>query len=388
MLSNNTQTIDYSQLGASAGLKFLGPIRGILPTGPNGVPAFNTLANSPLSDPNLAARIISYNYTLYTQGLSSNVSCNYAPLSPVQVYGLNPYTIQYNGSCDGLGQADVLNNVLQFITPNSNHGLMFWACKSPPTTPELSYFIYLNGRANYATEIGNITCTVSPVQPAIFPLTYQSVQNTFSSTTPTVLGTVNFSRFIDQSVTALGGLVAEAQNQQSNLVAESVITFGAKYYNLPEDNQDPRYLQLYEAMIQGVIEYLVYIMRFSSLTPLLIIVPQATYARFLISTGTGRPASCNRTVNGTFTYSVLGWSVKLEHIGFLLPITIVNLASFVIMILAIIVTKPASYDSDPLDPKALVLAEHYFDAKDVKGWKDRVTYRDRPNQGEQDLNQS
>jgi len=339
-----------------------------LPIGPNGVPAFDTLTSSPLSDPNMAPRIISYNYTLYTQGLNSNVNCEYAPLSPVQAYGLvpvNSFAIQYNGSCEGFGQADVLTNVPQFITPNSNNGLMFWACKSPPSAPELSYFIYLSGRANYATAFGNITCTVSPVQPAIFPLTYQSVQNVFSSAAPVVSDATDFSGFIDQSVTAFGGLVEEAQSQQSNLVVESIISFGAKYYNLPEGSQDPRYLPLYQAMVQGVIEYL------------------ATYARFLISTGGDRPASCNRTLTGTFTYRVLGWSVKLDHIGFLMPITIVNLASFFIMILAIIGTKPVSYDSDPLDPKALVLAEHYFDTNDVEGWKDRVTYRDRSNRADE-----
>jgi hypothetical protein len=42
---------------------------------------------------------------------------------------------------------------------------------------------------------------------------------------------------------------------QANLVAESVITYGVKNFNLPPYNQNPEYLRLYEAMIQGILDY-------------------------------------------------------------------------------------------------------------------------------------
>jgi hypothetical protein len=62
LLSNNTESFAFSQLGAKDGLHFFGPLRGVLPIGPNGVPAFDTLSNSPLSD--MKAAMTSYSYML------------------------------------------------------------------------------------------------------------------------------------------------------------------------------------------------------------------------------------------------------------------------------------------------------------------------------------
>jgi hypothetical protein len=84
-ISNNSQSLTFSQLGNDDGLHFLGSIRGVLPIGPNGVPAFNTLDPSPLSDTEKMAGMISYNYTLNHQGLDSSVSCSYQPESPISI---------------------------------------------------------------------------------------------------------------------------------------------------------------------------------------------------------------------------------------------------------------------------------------------------------------
>ena len=263
LISNNSQSLSFSQLGGKSGLHFLGPIRGVLPIGPNGVPAFDTLGPSPFSNNKTAAGIISYNYTLDHQGLTSGVSCSYVDQSPIgfsRVPGVNastPWLVQYSATCDGA--ADVLTNVTTLIVPNANNTLAFWACKSPPAAGETpTYFIYLRGRGipgSYLDSIGNITCTVSPILPAIYPVTYQSLPQIFSTVESIANSTQVYSRLIEYALVGLAGVISEAQNRQANLVAESVITFGVKSFGLPPDQKNPKYLELYQSMIQGILEY-------------------------------------------------------------------------------------------------------------------------------------
>jgi len=198
-------------------------MRGVLPTGPNGLHGFDTLQPFPLSDPQTKASILSYNYTLDHQGLGGNITCIYDKSSPIRFSAVpnNTLMVAYNGTCDGL--TDVITNVVDFVTPNTNNTLTFWACKSGlglNGEEDLAYYIYLRGRVFYKDTIGNITCTVFP-KPAVFPVTYQSNKEIFSSKEPIQTSRNTFSGFIDRAVVALGGIVKEGQGLQSNLVAES-----------------------------------------------------------------------------------------------------------------------------------------------------------------------
>jgi len=195
-----------------------------------------------------------YNYTLYQQGITSNINCSFDSQSPVQVYPSDQGavgTVQFNGTCDG--QDDDLPNVKTFTSLNSNNSLTFWACKSPGTNAS-SYLLYLRGLQNYAESIGNITCTAS-IQPAILPVTYDSYYGVFSSDDVIETSPTTFSGFIDQAVGELGTLIADAQTQELNLVANSVTAFGVRYFNLSADGQQKDYLRLYAAMLQGTLEY-------------------------------------------------------------------------------------------------------------------------------------
>ena len=254
MLSNNSQTLVFSQLGAEDGIQFLGPIRGVLPIGPNGVPAFDTLQHFPFD----TDAIISYTYILDHQGFASDVNCIYDTQSPIRYTAVpdNANMVAYNGTCSELGLADVLTNVVDFVVPDINSTLTFWACKSIPTGgDELAYYIYLRGRQLYETAIGNITCTLSPITPAIFPVTYQSASGIFSSTKLLSTFTNTPPGFIERMLVAFGDIVSEAQNTVANLVAETVIASGVKTFQLQPYQPTEQYLRLYEAMIQGIIEY-------------------------------------------------------------------------------------------------------------------------------------
>jgi len=257
LISNNTEALSLSQLGAEDGLRFLGPIRGVLPIGPNGVPAFNTLKPS-VFEKNPAG-MISYNYTLDHQGFDSNITCKYDTVSPIRFSPVtnNTLMVAYNATCADDGLANVLTDVLQFITPNGNNTLTFWSCKSLQTGNGLdpTYYIYLRGRLNYETAIGNITCALSPIRPAVFPVMYHSSPGIFNTQKPTTTFTNTFPTLIERALVALGGIIQEAQSIQSNLVAESVITFGVKSFRLPPYQRNDQYLRLYETMIQGIVEY-------------------------------------------------------------------------------------------------------------------------------------
>ena len=237
-------------------MHFLGPIRGVLPQGPNGVASLNTLQPSPF-DTNAAA-MISYNYTLNYQGFSNNITCIYDNQSPIRFSAVpgNTFLVAFNASCPDLGLADVFTNVVP-VTLNVNSTLTFWACKSVPTDgTEPIYSIYLRGRLNYASSIGNITCRASSIKPAIFSVEYQSAPNIFSSSEEpnTTFATIT-PGLMELALGGLGAVIEESQNIKSNLVADSVVTFGVKEFQLQPYERSEKYLRLYEEMIRGIIEY-------------------------------------------------------------------------------------------------------------------------------------
>jgi len=364
LLSNNSESLTFSQLGGSGGLHFLGPIRGVLPMGPNGVPAFDTLHPSPFSNEKTVAGMLSYNYTLEHQGLASNIKCIYDTQSPVRFGQADPsgapYVLQYNGTCDSLGAADVLTDVRTVLSVNSNNTLGYWACQSRPVAGQMpSYTIYLRGRNNYAQSVGNMTCTVSPIQPAIFEATYTSYHDIFALTKPIATSQQLNPQLTGYALVGLAGVIHQSQNWQANLVIESIITFGVKSFKLQPYEQNETYLRLYEAMIQGILEY------------------EVTYIRLIYSTVQDRPASCSRAVNGTVSYEVIGWSGVVEEIGLLMPMTIFLLAGLIIIGMAMYKARKNTHDHDEdVAPElAAQVKYHYRDA--FKNAFDRFVERDK-----------
>ena len=74
-------------------------------------------------------------------------------------------------------------------------------------------------------------------------------------------------------------------------------------------------------------------------------------------------------------YQVRGWFVERRNIGFLVPMTILNLASLVIILLAMFNTKAGGYKFDPFDPNALLSASCKAEDGQPMEWKDPVKYR-------------
>jgi hypothetical protein len=54
----------------------------------------------------------------------------------------------------------------------------------------------------------------------------------------------------------LGSLICRGgQNWSSNIVLETVFSLAAKYLNMSTFDPSPKYVELYEAMLQGILEY-------------------------------------------------------------------------------------------------------------------------------------
>jgi hypothetical protein len=233
-----------------------------LPIGPNGVPAFNTLQRSPLSDPKIMAGVVSYDYALKHQGLTSNVSCSYSSGRALRYTSLDPpnypvFAVSYNASCFDQHELEVLPpGVGSYKSAWGNNTMAYWACQS--ATNADSYSIYLSGNVNYLQTIGNITCSVNPIQTAIYPVTYNSTTNilTVGQPTPESHADITFPNLLPYALNALGEVVSEGQNFEANLVAESVLTFAYKFFNVSlHANLSTEYLWLFERMIQGILEY-------------------------------------------------------------------------------------------------------------------------------------
>ena len=322
-----------------------------MPIGPDGVPAFDMLKPSPLSDPEINGGIISYNYTLDHQGIAADVSCSHEPICNVAVTALVPNSsvvLQYSASCASLGGTEISADATPLRSPNTNSTLVYWPCRSASNGTLPSYSIYMCGRHFYQTPIGNITCTVSP-QTAIFPVTFQSTSGVFSTHAPRAFSPIAVSTIIDDSLLGLGNVIADGQNFQTNLIVESINTFAVKSFGLRQYESSPQFLRLLERMIQGILEYEV--CPVNSFHFIYLIVPQAAYIRFIYSTVPNPPSSCIRSVTGSLSYEVTGWFVTPANIGLLFPIKIINLAAFVVLIKAIIIAKGGGYMRRPFQPR-------------------------------------
>ncbi|RXW15162.1 hypothetical protein EST38_g10692 [Candolleomyces aberdarensis] len=333
-ITNGTSSLN--QLGADGGLRFLGPIKGVLPLGPDGIPAFNSLQDSfnPITDYETRRQIVSYNYTLNHQGFEANVSCVFDKTSPIEYHAIggtnSTLVISSNGTCDATaGLQNVLEDVLTYPTLNTDNTLTYWACKQIPQPGSLdpTYFVYLRGRRSYEKSIGNITCRISPMRAQDYVVVYQSLQGYFVSQAITSASHSSprrtFDRFVEWGLVGLGNVVWEAQNWSGNIFAEAVFSSAAKNLNLSTFEQHSEYLKLYEAMIEGVLEY------------------QATYSRLIYSIGSNPPQNCLRDVTGSANYSVRGWFIddSFTQAGLLLPMTLVNLASLGLLLACFFIGK-------------------------------------------------
>ena len=239
----NASTV-HNRLVGVIGLYFLGSSRGVLPIGPNGVAGFRMALDADLlSDP-------SHTYTLDLQGVSSNVSCIYDTQTPI-IYSMPiPALYQYSGTCPP-GQ-DFLNNS-SFFVPGSNGSLGFWACRTSPSGN--SYTIYLEGIKNYANTIGNITCNISPIQPAVFSVNYTGQFGAFSILEQISASPNTSSDLVVSAMLGLGDTIWRAQSAPGNLVADSALKFGIQSLGLAPNSQNATYLRIFEALIQGILDY-------------------------------------------------------------------------------------------------------------------------------------
>ncbi|RXW14446.1 hypothetical protein EST38_g11411 [Candolleomyces aberdarensis] len=354
------------------------PPRGVLPQGPKGILGFDTvrasenpfsdpfiLANkdvkpvidNPFSDPNLGKGTVSYNYTLQLQGLHTSVKCVYDARSPIGelIPGASSMLARYGGTCDpDIGPEPALNEIQDYVTLNTSKTLSYWACKGPlqGIDSDPVRFIYLRGWADYESAVGNITCTVSQMRPAIFSVTYESSPGRFKAekgegfdlSSPSQ---IPYPRFIDHTLVGLGNVVREAQSLHSNLVAESVIATGVNLLNLPRGERHEGYLSLYEAMIEGMLGY------------------EAMYSRLIYSTLPNPPATCMRTVTGSASYIAIGWRIRKGWVQalILIPTIIMTLATLVIYL--VITPRWADNEGlhDPTDVRLLLAASIDKDQK-------------------------
>ena len=78
--------------------------------------------------------------------------------------------------------------------------------------------------------------------------------------------------------------------------------------------------------------------------------------RLMYSTNEDQPQSCIRDITGEVSYQVIGWWSSAEHIGFLVPITFVNVMALVILCMAMFMAHENAYDFDPVDTRPPIAA--------------------------------
>jgi hypothetical protein len=93
------------------------------------------------------------------------------------------------------------------------------------------------------------------------------------------------------------------------------------------------------------------------------------------------PESCMRRINGSAHYKVFGWSVTGKSTPYLIPMTLINLSSLIILVYAMLISDHGSKMLplfNPLKPEALIRENdpHIspIDTKQSRFWKTKVVY--------------
>ncbi|KAJ2912776.1 hypothetical protein MD484_g7639, partial [Candolleomyces efflorescens] len=343
------------QLMADDSVRFLGPLQGILPIGPDGLRGFNTLHGWDRSSADSRSEL-DLSYSLTQQGLESNVRCFYDQESPIH-YGVDFAGPFSSGSCD---TTKGLREVLPFEAypiqdPEVVWSLTSWVCAAnqtsstdSPDSDSETYNFYLRGTIGYANPFGNITCTLSNLRFRDYNVSYTKTGRYFTTTNSTTSPEPRRSpteSFIHELVALLGDLVWGTQTRSGHVIAESILDVGERLFNVSPDDTNDRHLKLVEGFTQGVLEF------------------YAMHSRMLISSrpyGT-IPASCNRTVEGSRTYEVFGWNPGpgAGQVLLLIPMTLMNLASLSIFVAAMIMGRFKYQHSEfqPMDTRALLTAK-------------------------------
>ena len=107
-----------------------------------------------------------------------------------------------------------------------------------------------------------------------------------------------------------------------------------------------------------------------------IVIPQVSYLRLIYSTLGTQPDFCNRNVTGSVNYQVVGWFVSRANIGFLIPITIINGAAFVALVIAMWIAWTNGHVFHPFHPRRVIIEEEDFDKEErvPAEWSRNVSY--------------
>lgn len=75
-------------------------------------------------------------------------------------------------------------------------------------------------------------------------------------------------------------------------------------------------------------------------------------------------------------YQVVGWFVTSANIGFLIPITLINLAALVALLLAVIMAKSGSHRLPPSEPRKVTYHEDTNQKDQIPDeWRHKVTFQ-------------
>ncbi|TFK65189.1 hypothetical protein BDN72DRAFT_962696 [Pluteus cervinus] len=280
------------------GIRFLGSFPGVLLTGPNGLNFSHVFTDNPHAFSDSPIPGISYNYSLPLQSTSISISCGYQDTTILGVHLVDDL-LQWNASCPPSTSDFLLyNNLDPYWTSPSNFTMDVWACKQDLTfNGSLGYSLYLRGVNPYLQTIGNTTCIVN-VALADYTIEYLGAVEYFTAVQgPNVTERASepssvFAEVFDEVVRRNVDLVINSQTVNTgNLVTEIMLANGAEYYGLDQMSRDSKYMAIFSAILQGMLDY------------------QAGYLRLLYSgEDSTLPQNCFRAINGTVSYPGVGWS--------------------------------------------------------------------------------
>jgi hypothetical protein len=89
----------------------------------------------------------------------------------------------------------------------------------------------------------------------VVSMTYSSYLGAFTTQEHTPTSFNNNMKLMDTAVQGVGDVLWKAQSRETNLVGDMIVGLAAGFLKLPTDTWNATYLRLFEAVIQGMLDY-------------------------------------------------------------------------------------------------------------------------------------
>jgi hypothetical protein len=166
--------------------------------------------------------------------------------------------MEINGTCDSnKGLRPALRNLVSYSILNTDLTLTYWACASDQSSEAgrsnaATYFLYFGGGGMGM----NITCTIANFRSRDYTITYSKSSGYFTvaNLTESPESRSTAESFLDRLALAVGAMVSATQPRSTHPIVSYLFSTTTPLLDLTSEERKSKILELYGAMVQGILE--------------------------------------------------------------------------------------------------------------------------------------